>query len=146
MCARVSADDPVPLLRRRQARSRSFVRIGAQQRARVGRHGRRRAKHDRRDARDVLALQVAPDERNVLARDELAEDRAVQRRVQLGERQRLRAVAHLELVVEQALRDVRSEQRHQHRPLHVEHLLVDRDVDRRHAAAEHRARRRCRSR
>ena len=100
-----------------------------------------------RDARHVLALQVAADERNVLARGELAPDRrgAASSRARRACSASAR-IAHLELVVEQALRDVRSEQRRQHRRA-ARRAPAGRPRRRRSArCGRGRARRRCRSR
>ena len=134
-CARVSGD-ACGMRPRAVSSSRKQHGVGTQQRARVGGHCRVGPEQDHGDARHVVALQVAPDERNVLAGLQLAEDGRVQRRIEFRETQRLRGGRHLEFVVEQTLRDVGPEQRTEHRPVNGQHLLVDGHIDRRHAAAE----------
>ena len=71
-----------------------------------------------------------------LPRPELAPDGAVQRRIELGQLQRAARVVDLRRVVQQALRDRRTHQRVEHAALQPEHLLVDRQVERRRRAAE----------
>ena len=67
---------------------------------------------------------------------ELAPDRAMQRAVELREPQGLARVPRLRLVVEQPLRDRVAQQMVERDPLQREHLLVDRDVGRRHRRAK----------
>src|SRR6185312_17067428 len=80
--------------------------------------------------------QVAAKERDVVPALELAPHGAVQRRIEIGQLQRATRVVDLCRVVQQALRDRRTHQRVENTPLQAEHLLVDRQVERRRRAAE----------
>src|SRR5205823_5239935 len=81
-----------------------------------------------RNAREVLALQVAPHGRYLAAALEFAPDRAVQRLIELGEMKTRLRIVELDLTVENPLRDGFAHQIVEDAALNRQHLSGERII------------------